>query len=378
MSDQRDDILKGLQDDARRLRLARKLPPTGELTDDQVRLVAEDFNRFLDAAGVTLDTVSRSLGKGYSAGVLSSFRSMGDDGRTKYTGNAGKVARAVNGYMERHAQQREAYRPDGFVETAVAKKMLTVIQQAIKLKSMALIASDTGRGKSMVFKAAQEIFTGSVLIRVRRKRRTDHGLLRALHDEMKLRVKGDGYTREQKIIDTLKGTDRPLLIDEAHQLTPQALEFIRDLNDECEIPIVLGGTRDLMENTQDQDRFFGQFASRIALRYDVNESARGGKGGFDGPIQKPIHTVNEIVELFHTDKLKLTSDGLDFLFKLANLEGEGGLRLVKQVLTIAVAGGGGRQITRKLLMQVLREMHGGRRTDNKLTREIDQMQIKVA
>jgi DNA transposition AAA+ family ATPase len=360
--------------------VARTLPPTGDLPPDQIKLVAEDFERFLQATGLSLDKVSKSLGSGYSASVLSTFKSIGPDGRTKYTGNVDKVARAVNGYMERYAQQQEAYRPEGFVRTEAAVRMLTVVQQAQRLRAMGLITSDPGRGKTMVLKAAQAIYHGAIYIRVRRKRRTDAGLIRALHDEMRLRAKGTGYDMEQKIIETLGGTDRMLLIDEAHQLTKSALEFIRDINDECEIPIVLAGTRDLEQNTQDQGVFFGQFASRVALRYDVNDSARSGKGGApsDPTINKPIHTVKEILELFQGSKLRLTDDGRDFLFQLANLEGRGGLRLVRQVLSIAIPYANGKQLSRKVLMKVVRDMHGKRRADVQLAREIEQLKVKAA
>lgn len=381
MSNTQRDIIKGLQDDARRLRVARKLPPEDQpIPPDLINLVAEDIDRFLQATGLSLDKVSKSLGKGFSVPTLSAFKNITKNGITKVNGNVDKAARAINGFMERYAQQREAYNPDHFVRTAVAVNMLTIVQNAMKLRQMALISSDPGRGKTMVFKAAQGIFHGAIYIRVTRKRRTDSGLMRALFDELSLRVKGTNYDREKKIIETLKGTDRMLLIDEAHQLSASALEFIRDINDECEIPIVLGGTRDLEEITQDQGVFFGQFASRVALRYDVNDSARMGKGGSpsDPTINKPIHTVKELIELFGKDKLKLTDSGLDFIFRLANLEGRGGLRLVKQVLTIAVPVSKGKAITDKLLMNVLREMHGKRRADVQLAREINQLKLKVA
>jgi hypothetical protein len=78
---------------------------------------------------------------------------------------------------------------------------------------------------------------------------------------------------ERRIINALKGTERLLLIDEAHSLAVRSLNVIRDIHDEAKVPIVLAGTIDLRKRTNDSTIFFGQFTSRMVARCDVSEPA---------------------------------------------------------------------------------------------------------
>ena len=54
--------------------------------------------------------------------------------------------------------------------------------------------------------------------------------------------------------------------------------MVRDRRVEAGCPIILAGTVQLTEAVDDHDLFYGQFSSRIALRYDVSEDLRDGLG----------------------------------------------------------------------------------------------------
>lgn len=360
--------------------MARMLPATGELTEDQVRQVAEDFVVFLDHSGKTIKQVSRALGAGFSDSVLSQFKAFAEDGRTTYRGDASGVARAVSSYMETHAQRAEAWRPDGFIMTGVAKNIIAVVQKAVALQTIAVISGDAGRGKTMAMEACHRNHAGSVYLRVRRDRRTATGLARALAGELKVKSAATSAKMIDGVVLKLQGTGRPLFIDEAHQLKPDALELVRDIHDECGVPVILSGTYDINDSTADGDIFYGQFSSRIALRYDINERARGKGGGGDrnSRMTTPIHTMDEMLQLFTQDKLRLNKDALDFLFRLANVEGLGGLRLPKQVMMLAVSVAKGQPITAKLLRAVLAEMHGHARFNRHIDREVRALEVKTA
>ena len=251
--------------------MARMLPPEGELTEEQIRLVAEDFAEFLDKSNKTISQVSRSLGAGYTASVLSQFKAFAEDGRTRYAGDASGVARAVSSYMETHAQRAEAWRPDGFIMTGVARNIIAVVQKAVALQTIAVISGDAGRGKTMAMEACHRNHAGSVYIRVRRDRRTATGLARAFVGALRVKSAATSAKMIDGVVAKLIGTGRPLFIDEAHQLKPDALELLRDIHDECGVPVILSGTYDINDKTADGDIFYGQFSSRIALRYDINE-----------------------------------------------------------------------------------------------------------
>lgn len=369
------DILNQIAQDARRLRVGQKLPPEGEpIPYEQIALVQQEFEKFLSVTGLSVADVAKRMGKGYSASTISTWRSHTKE--REYKGNLDRVTRGVNQFMETYAQQATAPKTEGWVETTVAKHMINVIRKCISLRSMAIISSDSGRGKTLTFKAAESVYPGAVYLRVLRGTRTASGFAWQLAQDLGIRKGRTTRELQYQVIQTLRGTGRVLIIDEAHQLDRNALEFLRDIHDECEIPIVLGGTRKVGDNTDDDDIFFGQFASRVALRYDVNEHVRGG-----GPKpSKPIHTIEDVKAIFHSDTIKLTSDGVATLHRLANLEGFGGLRLCAQVYRVAagIAEGKGQSIDAKLLLAVLREMHGKTRAIQRIERAAEELELKEA
>src|SRR5690606_20966631 len=145
--------------------------------------------------------------------------------------------------LEQIAQRKEARLPDGFVETRVARRMLTVVEQAVRLGGIGLIVAPSGIGKSNVFEAARQVFPGSVVVRVRETCRTGPGLIRHLAQALHVRGASNSISAQAAVIQALAGTNRLLLIDEAHRLADNALELVRDLHDEGgNLPIVLAGT----------------------------------------------------------------------------------------------------------------------------------------
>lgn len=373
------DILKQIQQDARRLRVARKLPPDGEpIGYDLIALVQEDFEKFLTVTGLSVADVARRMGKGFSAGTLSTWRHH-DQAAKEFKGDLDRITRGVNQFMETYAQQATAPRPEGFVETDAAKLMLNVIRETIALRCMTIISSDSGRGKTMTLQAAESVYPGAIYCRVKRGFRSATGLAKLLCHALRIRSARSTSEMQTKIIETLSGTGRVLIFDEAHQLDAGALEFVRDVHDECELPIILAGTRKIDEATDDKDIFFGQFASRVAWRLDLNDYARGSHGG-SGPPTRPLHTPEDVKRVFASDQVRLTDDAEAFLARLANVEGFGGLRLCVQIYRVAarIAQDKGREITGELLVQVLREMHGRTRAVRRIETAAADVKVKVA
>ena len=64
------DILNQLAQDARRLRVARKLPD-GKLSTSLIVQVCNDARRFREKHGISLEEMSRRMGPGFSTSVLS-------------------------------------------------------------------------------------------------------------------------------------------------------------------------------------------------------------------------------------------------------------------------------------------------------------------
>ena len=369
------DILDKIANDARRLRVARNLPE-GKLSWEWICRVRDDFRRFKDEQGLSLGQLSKRMGKGFSASVLSQFASL--EAEDEYIGDIDRIVRGVNQAMETYVRSQEVVRPTGFVETAVANRMLNAIQLAIETRSIGVIWSDAGRGKTMTLKAAAQIFQGSILVRVCQPTRSMSGLARAIASELCLRGCRTTYQIQERVIDLLKESGRAIMIDEAHRLNMEALEFLRDVHDECGVPIILAGTQDINAKVTDTAQWYGQFNRRISVRYDVTEDHREGGAGGGGKAIKPLHSVAEIKKLFSSDKLRLTDDGAATLCRLGNLLGLGGLGLCNQVMLLAQRLAKNGVVDAPIVLRVMRRIHGVEQSRKQVERQLEESKLQIA
>lgn len=329
------------------------LPTNRPLTPDEIAQVARDFKRWLSETRRSMGAVSKTLGEGFSPSVLSQF------GSAVYKGDCEKIARAVNEYMERHAVAAEASLPEDFVETDIARRILTVCRTTITsamsgVGSIGLVTGPAGYGKTKTAEAATRLWHGAIYIRVNSTSRRAPGLINTLCGRLGAPQRNSADRKQQMLVEHLKGSSRPLFVDEAHRLAEGGLEAVRDLVDEAAIPCVLLGTVDLNKHVNDTEMFYGQFNSRVVARCDITEKMLRPKN------PRPLTTVEEIIEMFGRGRLRLTNDGARFLCALANLPGIGGFRVCAQLCRVAsgLREFRGKPVDEKTLRAILREFHG--------------------
>lgn len=374
------DILTKLHEDARRLRVAQQLPQSGKISQQKARAISQEFDAIIDKHGLSLAQVANRLGAGYSSSTLSGWRSACRDSakREQFRGDFDRICRTVNEWMEAFESASEAPRYEQFVDIRTARLMYQVIRQAHRNRAIGVITGDAGRGKTMTMKYAAEQFPGSVYFRISQFCRTPAAIAKQLARKLGLKHGGTLVNIYTALVEQLAGSERLLLIDEAHQMTHRAREFLRDLHDECEIPLVLGGTRQIEDQVHDPDLFFGQFGRRVVARYDVNEQVRSAPG--DPEPTRMIHSLEEMRKVFASERVKFTPDGIVALARIANLEGFGGLGLAKQIVLIAhtVAEREQRAIDGELVLKALHEMHGKARAIHQIEHAMESSRLKIA
>jgi DNA transposition AAA+ family ATPase len=366
------ELIEELAKEARQLKIGQKLPEHDPLPWEKIAAVRDDFDFLVRQRGITIQRIGEALGPGFSRGPLSKFRNI--EKREDFGGDVDKMTRALNQFMETLVRRKDAKRPAGWVETDVARRMLLVVSKTIELNSIGLIYGDAGRGKTLTLEAAKEIHRGSVLIRVMQSTRRPKGFAFQLGKALNLRGLNTTHQAEARIIEALLGTGRAIIVDEAHQLQPETLETLRDIHDEAGVPIILAGTMKLNDQVNDQELYFGQLSSRVAIKYDLTEELRGGGGGGE---PKPLHTIDEIRRLYESDKVRFTDDGRLLLTKLANLPGLGGLRLCTKVVQVARSLAQGEPISAELLLRVIRTLHGSQGA-SQVEQQVERSRLKVA
>ncbi len=353
-----NDILKQLEEDARRIRVARTLPK-GPLKPDLMYQVIEDFEAIRKEHQLSYVQVAKEMG--ISTSMLSTVKHAHEG---EWVGDLEKLVRQINSWLEQHMRRRTAPMPGGFIETRAAKDMLTVARQAIATNTIGLIYGPSGVGKTMALQALQATYAGSMLIRVRQSARTPAGIAKRLTAQLRINRPGRTlFDMQDAITRHLEGSNRLLMVDEAHQVIRTGLEFLRDIHDETGIPMLFAGTREIDDKVSDFSEWAGQLNRRVGLRADI--VARVGGPGGGGKGEQPLFTVEEIVQIFQSDQVRFTADGAMLMTRLANVIGHGCLGLCDKVVRIAAmtreaktAVRNGNGIDARLLLAVVREMNG--------------------
>ncbi len=324
------------------------LPTDRPLNPAEIEQVARDFGRWIKERRWSLTAISKKLGEGFSPSLLSQFK----DGL--YKGDQERVARAVNELMEREERRREVPPPKGFVETEVARRIMTVCRTAIDTCGIGVVYGPSGAGKTLTLETVHSQVAGSIYHRVTQATTRAPGLVYAIASLLGLTRLTSLQQMQPRVINTLKGTGRPIFIDEAQQLGDTGMLAVRDIHDAAGVPIVLVGTIDVRKKVDDSQQWYGQMASRVIATCDITEFALRPKN------PRPLFTPEEIREVFAGERLRLTDDGADFLTTIACVPGAGGLRVVKQIVLIAsrLPKFRDKALDASILRQVAKQMHG--------------------
>ena len=247
--------------------------------------------------------------------------------------------RELNNWMEVDARRRRTKPDDRFIETRVAKMLIGAASKASQMRCMAIAHGATGIGKTMVAHAIVKKFSGAIYLRISAGNATYMQIRRMLATRLRLygtkRKKADNATLtfDEKIFDKLHGSHRMIIVDEAHRIADSGLEFLRDVHDECGVPILFLCTKDLVDRIRrDNDEDHGQMYSRFAYVCDLTRGRdKTGTG------KKPLFTVAEIRALFETDKVKLHPGAQAYLMDVANTLGYGSLRRCRSIMEWAIA-----------------------------------------
>ena len=145
------------------------------------------------------------------------------------------------------------------------EQMLKAFNYIRKTNDIGAIVAESGEGKTRGVELIREHNPLAMLFHVRAWS-SDKGSLQAALWDVIPHIGYDHQTKRATYIATsLRGSDRPLIVDDAHKLTRPALHLLFDLWDETNIPIVLIGTTEIIEKLQDDSQRF----SRVGIHFTV-------------------------------------------------------------------------------------------------------------
>lgn len=321
---------------------ARMLPQTGELTEDHILHVRKLIDQKINRDGITCKQID--VGIKAAVGSTHAFR------EGKYRHNDDKLARKIDRWIKQQ-ETGHAGMPTEMVSTTVADRMIGVLKQINARKSMGSIVGPSGVSKSTVRQACVNgLIQGCMGFELRETDRTLTQLLR----RMVVDLGGPESYPAQRNMDWLvkyfSGTDRLIIIDEAHYLERRAMNALRDLHKATKCPICLMGTNDLLETIDDFNQFHGQMKSLFSINYNITVEANASG--------RPLFTVDEILKFATTMGIKLNIAGAGEVTDLANELGWGGLRSAAFLLLNASTLAKGNTVTDGHVRAALQQMEG--------------------
>lgn len=324
------------QPDDRVLRHAIPLPPAkdGPLMDEQHTRIAEAFRQFLDRIGISQSEAARKI-SGVAASTISQYLSG------TYRGDLDAVGRRLNRWMEQEGRARDVRVELPYVRTSVAEAIRKVITVTIEQGKMAAIVAPAGSGKTKVVQLTAEDQDGVYIY-------CDEDLTpSALYHQLALAVKVNttlvsrgAAALKRAIVDKLKGTNRPIFLDEAHLLPPKVFAGLRSIYDQTGCPIIFVGAYEIIGRVDDRSSGRGQLSRRCytfnALEH-FSSVEGGGPGGSaaGGGLGRPLYTLDEIRQVFAASPLKLTDAAFEMLWAIACLPSHGCLGTAKDIVDMA-------------------------------------------
>ncbi|MFO0971854.1 MAG: AAA family ATPase [Phycisphaerae bacterium] len=289
--------------------------------------------------GVTQQELSAAIS--YGAGTVNQVL------HGKYPANREPVLRAMAAYVESDALRRSGAKPIGFFPTAVFEAIRSLATFAKsnarslpQLAGKAAVAErpriamgfgPAGCGKTIGGLAYAMEDPLAIYVRFRSGASRLASMARDICDAMSIRGARRSRSVVQQCYDSLRGSQRLLILDEWHRAFLPQCDFVRDLSDVCGIPVLILATQKFFEQVMrvrvaSGQLGFDQFTSRIGYTLDLLKGADG-KGG----TKRPFYSLDEVRTIFRRDGLRITPDGLECLQAIACTTPGGMLRLAMTV-----------------------------------------------
>ena len=284
--------------------------------------VRNRINALLESGELTQAALAKQAG--ISGGALSTF--MTDS----YRGNTENIAKKLLPVLESTAARETAalsVKEPEIIETGAMREMMFGLQYASDRNDVIVIYGAPGIGKTVTLESYIKTNPTALFFTASPNIRSGRDIMEELLDAMGKKTAGRNKFLEKSIISILRGSNRMILIDEAHFLRLDGLETLRRIYDATKCPLVLVGNPKIMEIITEKNRTItGQFFSRsvrIALESKVPmEDVRGivlqnGVSLADECLQELYKVANQIGALRIMTKLFL------FAWTIATRKNEG-------------------------------------------------------
>ena len=258
-----------------------------------------------------------------------------------YSGNNDEVAQAIEKYLTVSKERLNSVQSSVFYESLLnTQEVLFACTYAHTKNDITLVSGDAGAGKTTALEFYTQNNTGVIMVTADSCTASATAVLTLIADSLGKRLSGNRAALMKGLVTQLKNSNRLIIVDEADHLTLQALQAIRNLNDQAKVGVVLSGNEKIHRQmfTGQRGYEFDQIRTRIIVRKKVAN----------------YYTVEEMQNIFPD----LNQDCLSVMIKIACGES---LRTARKIYEIALefSRAKGVAISAKILRDTQKQLFGG-------------------
>lgn len=270
-----------------------------------------EFVSFKNSSGISIQKIGLKIKK--SAATISQYISK------KYPGDVKGLESLLATFLHREKGIEEAGgSTEVFCSTSSSILMWEVLQFCDYKKKMGVILAPSGSGKTRTCEEYKDKNPASILITADPANRTPAQILRLMMKDTGIGKASSIGQMLYDVVDKIKGSNRLIIIDDAHFLTWEAYEAVRKIYDYAKVGIIYSGQERLYEQMRGQAQrayLYDQIYSRIAIKRDKFKVLK----------KDATAIVNAVCP-------GLTADCLDFLYTKA--QGKGRYRAMMNLLDV--------------------------------------------
>ncbi len=291
------------------------------------------LSTFMKESGKSQRQISKETG--LSTSVISQYLD------NSYTGNNDKVENTIIQYLSVSKERLNGFQTSQFYKDLYnTKEVLFTCSHAHIKNDITLVCGAAGAGKTTALEYYCKNNPGVIMVTANSCASSATAILSLIVEKLGKKVTYSRSALMKELIEQLSDTNRLIIIDEADHLTLNALQAIRNLNDQAKVGIVLSGNDKIYNQmlTSKHGYEFDQIRTRIIVRKRVFND----------------YTVEELNSIFPT----LNDECLGFMLELSSEES---LRTAIKILEIAseYADEMGRTVTLKDLRATKKQLFGG-------------------
>ena len=261
-------------------------PATARETFPHDKALREKLLAQRELPGWSSNVIAKKIG--VNSSLISQY--LNDDGCV-YPGDVPKLERSLTDMLENEARRRA-----GGVETttsSVTEQVRDAFEYIRKTSDIGVVMDESGDGKTRGIehylkgdKDGSGSHPTAIVYRTFAWATGLHDVESFLFDVVG-KKNWDGKTKRiLNVIKNLLGSERLIIVDDAHKLTRPALQFWFDLHDATLCPIAFVGTFDLIKKLEDDPQRF----SRVGLQFEI---IKENEGGIDRGLIK--HLIKSII-----------------------------------------------------------------------------------